>query len=260
MNNNFLITKIERIIFVDKNEYSENYTHFTGTLYHNELIFHISGNSTIYFNGIEMEIKPNIIRFLPKCKIYEYNVFRKESGACIDIFFETDKPISDKAFVLNVQENKKIAALFNKIFSIWVAKDEGYTFECISILYKIFAEMQKKNYVSEKVFLKIKPAIDFINANFLSDNISSETLSQICGISYSYITRLFIKKFGVSPIKYAIQLRINFACDLLLTNMYSISQVAEQCGYTDMYFFSRQFKEYVGISPKKYIHKYKSSK
>jgi len=260
MNDDFLITKIERIIFVDKNEYSENHSHFTGTLYQNELIFHISGKSTIFFNGIEMEIKPNILRFLPKGKIYEYNVFRKESGACIDIFFETDKPISDKAFVLNVQENKKFAALFNKIFSVWVAKDEGYSFECISILYKIFAEMQKKNYISEKSFLKIKPAIDHINSNFLKNNTTAEKLSELCGISYSYITRLFIKKFGVSPIKYSIQLRINFACDLLLTNMYTISQVAEQCGYNDMYFFSRQFKEYIGISPTKFIQKYKSSK
>ena len=33
---------------------------------------------------------------------------------------------------------------------------------------------------------------------------------------------------------------------------YSVSETAKMSGFEDLYFFSRQFKEYVGMSPIKY--------
>ena len=37
MNNNFIITDIERVIYIDKNEYPQKKLQFPGNLYHNEL-------------------------------------------------------------------------------------------------------------------------------------------------------------------------------------------------------------------------------
>ena len=97
-------------------------------------------------------------------------------------------------------------------------------------------------------------------AHHAASNRTTEELASCCAISYPYIKKLFVKKFGVPPIKYSIQLKINYACDLLKSELYTISQTAEICGYNDIYFFSRQFKEYMGISPTDFINKYKSSK
>ena len=85
-------------------------------------------------------------------------------------------------------------------------------------------------------------------------------LAERSGINPSYLKKLFIKKFGMPPSKYIINLKINYACDLLQSGLYRISQVAELCGYADLYFFSRQFKDYMGISPSAFIENYKSSK
>ena len=82
----------------------------------------------------------------------------------------------------------------------------------------------------------------------------------ICGISESALKKLFIKKFGVPPVRYIIQLKINYSCDLLRSGLYSVSRVSQICGYGNVYFFSRQFKENMGISPSEFIKKYKSSK
>ena len=120
--------------------------------------------------------------------------------------------------------------------------------------------MQKKNYIPENQFVAIKPAIDYIESHFLEKKITAEELTACCKISYPYIKKLFIKKFGIPPIKYSIQLKINYSCDLLKSKLYTISQIAEICGYNDIYFFSRQFKEYMGLSPTDFINKYKSSK
>lgn len=261
MNNKFAIIDIKRVILVGKDEYREQVISFTSNkTCCNELIFHLSGESTVFFNGKRLEITKDSIRFLPQGEIHEYIVNRKERGECIDIFFDTDVPVTNEAFVLKLKQSEKIKSLFKKIFSVWVAKNDGYYLEGISIIYKIFSELQKKNYIPESQFNSIKPAIDYIERHFLDKKITTEELASCCAISYPYIKKLFVKKFGVPPIKYSIQLKINYACDLLKSELYTISQTAEICGYNDIYFFSRQFKEYMGISPTDFINKYKSSK
>lgn len=98
MNNDFIITKISRVIFVGSNEYTEKTTVFANNLIHNELILHLSGKSVVNFNGKELFCEKDVIRFLPKGDNIEYIVNREKSGECFDIFFDTDKPISKTAF------------------------------------------------------------------------------------------------------------------------------------------------------------------
>lgn len=260
MEKDFVITGIKRIVYVGEEEYPEKVTHFGMSAVQNELIFTFSGQNTVYFNGKALKTLPGTVRFLPEGRVYEYVVDREVNGACIDIVFTADRVISKDAFITSPILNQKLPALFKKAFSIWVAKGEGYRFECISLLYKIFAELCKESYLPDADFKKIEPAVTYINENFLSEKLSAEGLAKRCGISYAYLKRLFIRRFGMPPKRYVISLKINLACDLLRSEMYSVSQVAEMSGYDDIYFFSRQFKEYIGISPTEFIKKFKSSK
>ncbi len=260
MKQDFIITGINRVILVGKNEYPQNRIVFNNSALSSELIYHFDGKSTVYFNGKVLETEENTIRFLPKGEVREYIVDKHIRGECIDIFFDTDIPLSDEAFVIKITGNPTIANLFKKLFAVWISKNDGYYFECISLLYKIFAEMQKKNYIPQNQYDLIKPAIEYVEENFLANKISVPFLTDLCGISEAYLKKLFIKKFGMSPIKYIIRLKINHACDLLRSKRYSVTQVSEICGYDNVYFFSRQFKEYVGTSPSVFVEKYISSK
>lgn len=261
MEQNFLITGINRVIWVGGDEYPEKRSVFTDQVTSNELILTLSGEATVYFNGKVLHDAENTIRFLPKGPNFEYIVDRQTYGeGCIDIFFDADRPIAKEAFTLKLSDNKTVHGLFKKLFSVWVGKNEGYYFECISLLYKIFAELQKQNYIPENQYRAIKPAADYIEEHFRSEKIAAEKLAALCGISYSYLKKLFIRRYGVPPLKYALQMKMNYACDLLLSGLYTITQTAERCGYSDPAFFSRQFKAYMGISPSTFIEKYKSSK
>ncbi len=261
--NNFLITGITRAVFVGKNEYPQERVVFKNQVTHNELIYNFTGKNTVCFNGKIMNVEENMIRFLPKGENREYIVKNQKIGhgpECIDIFFDTDSPVTDEAFVMKCNNSEKVGNLFKKLFTVWVSKNDGYYFECISLLYKIFAEMQKTNYIRQSQYDAIKPAINYIENNFLEKKISVPLLAEKCRISESYLKKLFVKKFGVTPVKYVIQMKINYACDLLSSERYSISEVAEMCGYDNVYYFSRQFKEYVGTSPTLFMQRYKSSK
>ena len=260
MKQNFIITGINRVILVGKNEYPQNRIVFKQPTLSNELIYHFDGKAKVYFNGKVLETEENTIRFLPKGEVKEYIVEKQTPSECIDIFFDTDIPISNEAFIIKITQSTTIANLFKKIFSIWVSKNDGYYFECISLIYKIFSELQKQNYIPQNQYNLIKPAIEYVEENFLANKISVPFLADRCGISEAYLKKLFIKKFGMSPIKYIIRLKINHACDLLRSKQYSITQVSELCGYENVYYFSHQFKEYVGTSPSVFVERYKSSK
>lgn len=260
VNTDFLITEISRVIMVDKDEYAEKTTNFGTCLAKNELIFHFSGEATVYFNNKIMKTQKNTIRFLPKGENSNYVVERKSHGECILICFDTDTPVSAEAFTLDVKNAVAIGNLFKKIFAVWVAKHDGFYFECISILYKIFSELQKDNYIPKNQYEKIEPAISYIENHFLDAKISVELLAGLCNISVSYLKKLFVKKFGVPPIKYIIRLKINYACDLLRTDLYKVTQIAEMCGFNNIHFFSRQFREYTSLTPTEFKNKYKSSK
>ena len=71
---------------------------------------------------------------------------------------------------------------------------------------------------------------------------------------------LFPKALQGSVRDYVIGLKITHACEFLRPDRYSVGSVAELCNFSDVYFFSRQFKEYVGLSPTAFAEKYRSSK
>ena len=75
MNYDFYITGISRIIYVGKYEYDEVTTSFETELKSNELIFHFSGDATVFFNDKILTTCENTIRYLPKGKPEKYIVF-----------------------------------------------------------------------------------------------------------------------------------------------------------------------------------------
>jgi AraC-like DNA-binding protein len=71
----------------------------------------------------------------------------------------------------------------------------------------------------------------------------------MCGIGESYFQRLFREKYGTSPKKYVIGMKINHAAELLRLESYSVTSIAELSGFSDVYYFSKVFKAETGTSP-----------
>ena len=256
----FLITAITRVVMIDEEEYPESRTVFSANIPANEIIFFYSGENTVFFGDERLEDRKGTIRFLPKGNFSRYEVERREPGECILICFDADRPLSDKALSIKPMKAERLGHLFKKLFVKWTEKGEGYYFECLALLYKIFAELWQDRNQPPSHYQKIAPACEHINSFFLKEKMTTAALSSMCGISESYFKRLFKEKYGMPPNKYLIHLKINHACDLLRLERYSVSKTAELSGFSDVYFFSRQFKEYMGITPTQFIEKYRSSK
>jgi transcriptional regulator GlxA family with amidase domain len=96
---------------------------------------------------------------------------------------------------------------------------------------------------------KINESILYMKKH-LNNPIKVERLAELVGLSVSHFFALFKQKTGYAPIYFFINLRIEQAGYLLNNTNLTIREIAKQLGYKDPFFFSRQFKRIIGISPK----------
>lgn len=79
-----------------------------------------------------------------------------------------------------------------------------------------------------------------------------DKLASRLNMSYSAFRQLFKYETGFSPNQFALEIKINKACDLLARTDLPINQIAQQCGMESIYYFSRLFKQKIGLAPTTY--------
>lgn len=77
-------------------------------------------------------------------------------------------------------------------------------------------------------------------------------MAKLMGMSPAHFSRVFHQVSGQSAKDFLLGCRMSRARHLLAETDLSVSQVADQLEYADVYFFSRQFKQKTGISPSVY--------
>ena len=90
--------------------------------------------------------------------------------------------------------------------------------------------------------------------SYIRENLHDSTMNvkQLCErfyISESQLRRNLHKATGLNPNEYLLLLRLNHAKNELLCTRTPIKQIAENCGFTSPYYFTRRFTEHFGCSP-----------
>ena len=132
---------------------------------------------------------------------------------------------------------------------------EGYKITVESIFKLIVVNLcrcySKSEVPQSKVLLKISDAINFMENNFI-ENISVPRLAEKTGMPVSSFHRIFKEILGCSPIGYLIRLRIEKAAELLAKGNVRVIDAAFATGFENSSYFSKKFKEVMGITPIKY--------
>lgn len=97
--------------------------------------------------------------------------------------------------------------------------------------------------------------MQYMEANYPS-RITLEELADHVHLHPNYLCAIFKRNCGQTIFAYLNNMRVHRARDLLSKGQLSISQVAEQVGFSDMDHFSRTFKQVTGISPSAYRKAY----
>lgn len=88
----------------------------------------------------------------------------------------------------------------------------------------------------------------YLQQNFRENCTLTQVAAQV-NMNPSYFSRMFSKKTGKSFISYLTDIRIDHAKKLLCTSNNPISNISEQSGYKNQYYFSNAFKRLTGLSP-----------
>jgi AraC-like DNA-binding protein len=98
---------------------------------------------------------------------------------------------------------------------------------------------------------RIQPALDFMQAQ-LAQPLNRALLARSVHLSESRFHDVFKQATGQTALEYLLRLRIRRAQELLLGSDASVAEVGAQCGFSNQFHFSRQFKNTCGQSPQRY--------
>ena len=90
----------------------------------------------------------------------------------------------------------------------------------------------------------------------LGEKITSGEMARSAGTSVRGLERAFDRDYGLSPRQYLRRLRMQTACQLLVSTRSPLAQVADRCGFADQSHFNRDFKRMTGMTPRAYRLKF----
>jgi AraC-like DNA-binding protein len=160
-----------------------------------------------------------------------------------------------KPFVFHAKNDPTLCERFKTVLNIWRAQKPDHKERAISEFYHIIATMKRHyftDYMPKEKYSVLKPAIEYIHANYHKESVKVEDLAKLCRITPEYFRSIFKANFGTSPVKYINAIKIARAKELLDSNMYSVTEAATLSGFNDISHFSREFQRSCGQNPSQY--------
>ena len=149
-----------------------------------------------------------------------------EGGVDVDVMLEKNLGYVDKIMRFNNQED----------LCAW-----------ISTALNEFIELVYSSQDAKKI-TQITPVINYIDANY-DKSVTLAEMAKVSHLSISRLAHIFKEQMGVTIIDYLTSVRIERAKQLLLATKQNCTEVCFQVGYNNQSYFTRTFKELVGMTP-----------
>lgn len=98
---------------------------------------------------------------------------------------------------------------------------------------------------------RIKLMLQYIH-DYFAEELSTAKIAESASLSESECLRCFRATIGTTPIQYVRRYRIQRAAQLLTGTQEQISDIATQCGFQDVSYFTKTFREIKGVVPTEY--------
>jgi AraC-like DNA-binding protein len=157
---------------------------------------------------------------------------------------DTDQFILDVETIYAKNEGFKLIKVLEMLLQLATTKD----FEYLASPGFVTSFERKKD---DKIFR----VYEYIRNNF-TDHISLDKAAELANMESSSFSRYFKRVHKKTLTRYVNEIRIGYACKLLIQQKYNISEVCYKSGYNNVTHFNRKFKSFKGVTPSEYIQLY----
>lgn len=223
-----------------------------------DLFYVWSGEGEVHLNGVQYRIgRGSCFLFRPGDDTYAVHNPQKPLTLTYIHFDLTRMPELVPEPYRVVKENVDFERLLSSYVRLFlVEKTFGAEVEARLVLKQLMIHLLREDRVEEPEgggdSVQLTEAIHEV-ANYIRLHAARhhklEDLAARANLSPKYFSTKFRAKIGQSVQSYIIRSRIERAEHLLRYAGLSVSEVAHELGYRDVFFFSRQFKHYTGKSP-----------
>ncbi len=235
----------------------ENVNTFNSNRNFHALSFRYSADTVFHTKEESYRLTDNAVCFVPSYT--EYTRISKKDDL-IAVHFNISNYHFDRIEAFIPKEPAVYQALFSDILKCWNSKEKGYEYACTSLLYQILSLCYRERSTSDEKKDPIYRSVRFLEEHFNDPNITIEEIAEKSFISAVYFRKLFKERYGDSPVKHIIDLRIEHAVNLMQMRYYSLHEVAKLCGYADYSYFSSEFKRIKGVAPSYFHYHYGNKK
>ncbi len=158
-------------------------------------------------------------------------------------------------------EEYELCGIAEKIFDSMRTRQKGYTLTVTGCLYELFGLIMSKGEYSnnlsiksvhnEKNVITLKKALAYIR-NSYDQQMTLKDIADSAGISPKYLCTFFKEMTGKSPFEYINAYRIERAARKLISTDLPVTQIAYMCGFNDLSYFIKTFKQIKGVTPKNF--------
>jgi AraC family transcriptional regulator, arabinose operon regulatory protein len=174
-----------------------------------------------------------------------------QTRACAAALKAGEQPLFD------LRDPKNAAAIFERIFTLLAERPLALDAALHAAMASLIALLFETRLAApdrpepEGSDLKLRAVLDRMRRDYRRA-WRVEELAGLAGLSQPHFFRRFRKATGATPLDWLRRERINEAKRRLSQSRDPIRAIAEELGYGDQFYFSRDFKKLAGLSPRHY--------
>jgi len=221
-----------------------------------DLTYVIKGQATYIIDGQRVIVEEGDLICIPKKSMRsaysdvpsKFECFA--SNLCMHNL-KGEETIIPLPLVSNVGIHSEIISQYRRLNETWLSRHPGYVMRVrahLMIILQRFLAMLVYDVDTYQFDPRIKQAIRYITDNY-AESLNISAVAEAVSLNPVYFGALFKKETHVTFRDYLNTIRLNQAEDMLRTGKWNVTEVAQHCGFTDVFYFSRLFKKHKGIPP-----------
>jgi len=230
----------------------------------NLLAYCTKGEGIVQIGNEQIPISGEQFFIIPKSENFKfYSVLDVDSRFLLAAFDGKKAQYLGKEFALvrnlipsvnNMVANREMLfdEIFNNLSKGFHDENLEYVNLCFGHLLATFIYANRTgDDIEEESSPLVRRAINYLGKN-LDKKLTLNKLAAEVGYSPTYLSTLFKKETNYSPISYFSHLKILKACEFLDYTNIKVKEISFNLGYTDPYYFTKDFKKKMGMSPRNY--------